>query len=82
MLREERLIAFVGLMAATEVISTAIFLDELRHDPLLVVYALGGITVALVGVRLLAVHRRRLLALPAAALPAMAEPDGAAVTTS
>lgn len=81
-LREERLIAFVGLMAAAEVISTAIFLDELRHDPLLVAYALGGIAVALVGVRLLAVHRRRLLALPAAALPAVSEPDGAVVTTS
>ncbi len=62
--REERLIVFVGLMAAVEVISTAILLDELRHDPLLVAYTAGGLAVTLVGVRLLARHRRRLLALP------------------
>lgn len=75
-LREEQLIVFVGLMAAAEVISTAIFLDELRHDGMLVAYALGGLAVALVGVRLLAQHRRRLLA-----LPAVGEHEGAAVTT-
>lgn len=72
----------VSRIAAELGIASSALHRWLRHDPLLVAYTVGGLAVALVGVRLLAVHRRRLLALPAAALPAASEPDGVAVTTS
>lgn len=63
-LREERLIAFVATLAATEVVSTVILLDELHSDVALIAYFVVGMGVAMLGVTLLSKYRRRILALP------------------
>lgn len=62
-LRESRLIAFVAAMAAAEVVSTAIFLDDLRTDPALLAFAIGGLVIAITSVWLLNRHRHRILQL-------------------
>ncbi len=62
-LRESRLIAFVAVMAAMEVLSTAIFLDELRTNPVLLGFAVGGGILTIGLVWFLNRHRHRLLAL-------------------
>jgi uncharacterized membrane protein YfcA len=61
---EDRLVAFVGVMAAVEVVTTVIFLDELYEDPALIAYAVFGLVLSIGGVRLLARHRHGLLGLP------------------
>jgi uncharacterized membrane protein YfcA len=66
-LAEQRLIAFVGVLAAVEVISTAVLLDELHRDPALIAYCVGGLATAAVAVPLLRGHRRRILGLPVGA---------------
>ena len=63
-MREGRLIAFVAGMAALEVISTAIFLDELRTDPALVAYGIVALAGTIAAVTFLARNRHRLLRLP------------------
>lgn len=63
-LREERLIAFVATLAAIEVVSTAILLDELHSDVALIAYFVVGMGVAMLGVTLLSKYRRSILALP------------------
>ena len=63
-LHEDRLVAFVGVMAAVEVATTVIFLDQLHSDPALIAYAVGGLVCCFTGVRLLVRHRHRLLGLP------------------
>jgi uncharacterized membrane protein YfcA len=60
-LREGRLIAFVAGMAALEVISTAIFLDELRSNPALLTFAVVGLAGTMGAVTLLVRNRHRLL---------------------
>lgn len=62
-LNEGKLIAFVAAMAALEVISTAVFLDDLRTDRALLAYAIGGLMVAVTTVYMLNRHRHRLLGL-------------------
>lgn len=60
-MREGRLIAFVAAMAAVEVVSTAIFLDDLRTDGGLLAYAIGGLMIAIASVWYLNRHRQRIL---------------------
>lgn len=60
-LRERRLIVFVASMAALEVITTVLFLGDLRTDPALVIYFLAVGAGTLLTVRWLAKNRRRLL---------------------
>ena len=69
LLEEHRLIAFVGMLAAVEVISTFILLDDLHDDPALIAYCVGGLITVAVGVRLLHRYRREILDLPAAPPP-------------
>ena len=64
MLREERLVAFGGVMAAVEVVTTVIFLDQLHDDPALIAYAVIGLVLSIGGVRVLARHHHGLLGLP------------------
>lgn len=63
-LHEKRLIFFVGLLALTEVISTAVLLDELHEDAGLIAYFVVGILVAMGAVLLAKRYRRSILALP------------------
>ena len=63
-LREERLVAFGGVMAAVEVVTTVIFLDQLHDDPALIAYAVIGLVLSIGGVRVLARHHHGLLGLP------------------
>jgi uncharacterized membrane protein YfcA len=60
-LGERRLIGFLAAMAAVEVISTAIFLDQLRTDIALLGFAIGGLVCGIAGVRWLHNHRAKLL---------------------
>ena len=69
LLAEHRLIAFVDVLAGTEVVSTLILLDDLHSDPALIAYAVGGLLTLLVGVRLPRRYRREILDLPAAEPP-------------
>ena len=64
LLHEKRLIVFVGLLALTEVISTAIVLDDLHEDAGLIAYFVLGLLVAMGGVLLAKRYRRSILALP------------------
>ena len=58
------LVSFVTAFAVAELVSTAIFLDPLRSDPLLVAYGLGGSALLLGGLYLVNRHRRQLYTLP------------------
>jgi uncharacterized membrane protein YfcA len=62
-LHEKGLILLVGAMAAAEVLSTAIFLDELRTDPALLAYGVFGLAMAVSGISWLTARRHRLLRL-------------------
>ncbi len=73
LLREERVIAFVGLLALTEVVTTAVLLDDLWSDAALASYFVGGMIVAIAGIALLRRHRRAILDLP--------EPPSSGATT-
>ena len=59
-----RLVQFVTLLALAEVVSTAIFLTELRTDPVLLAYAIIGTAVTLGLLWYIARHRGRLFRLP------------------
>ena len=63
-LHERRLIIFVGLLALTEVISTAILLDTLHEDAGLIAYFIGGMLVAMTLILLAKRYRRTIMALP------------------
>ncbi|RMH85122.1 MAG: sulfite exporter TauE/SafE family protein [Actinomyces sp.] len=41
--REATLVGFVAVLAATEVVTTCILVPELRHDPRLIAYLVGGL---------------------------------------
>lgn len=59
--------ALAGLaltVAVAEVLSTIIFLDPLRSDPVLAIYGVVGLVVAIGGVMALAANRHRLFGLP------------------
>lgn len=63
-LHERRLIVFVGLLALTEVISTAVLLDKLHEDAGLIAYFVGGMLVAMTLILLAKRYRRTIMALP------------------
>jgi len=62
-LHERGLILLVGGMAAAEVISTAIFLDDLHTDRALLAYAVLGLAFAVGGISWLTARRHRILRL-------------------
>ena len=62
------LVTLTLVVAGAEVISTAIFLEPLRTDPVLATYAVVGLVVAVGGVMALAANRHRLFGLPPVAL--------------
>jgi len=65
-LTDRQLVTFVAALAAAEVITTLVFVDGLRSDPVLVAYAIAGAAL-LVGALLVAARRRRqLLGVPGA----------------
>ena len=66
-LKESRLIAFVAAMAALEVLSTAIFLDELRTNRALLGFAIGGLVVTVAAVGYLNRNRHRIFNIEEAA---------------
>ena len=61
--RANHLVVFVGTLAAVEVITTFLLLDELRSDLALLGYALGGLAIVPAAISLLKRHRHRILAL-------------------
>ena len=63
-LREDRLIKFVAGMALLEVVSTAVFLDDLHSDPVLITFAIVGLIVSLSVVGLLSKYRHKILDIP------------------
>ncbi len=63
-LRESALIGFVAVLALTEVVTTALLVDDLRTDAALAAYFVVGCVLAVVGVALLRRYRRRILRLP------------------
>ena len=69
-LNERHLITFLAAMASIEVVSTAIFLQQLRTDPWLLTYAVLGLVVAILSVKWLHSRRDRLLG---AAAPSLVE---------
>jgi uncharacterized membrane protein YfcA len=60
-LREEWLVLFLGALATAEVISTIILVDALRSDVGLIVYGVGSLAIAIVGINLLARRRDTIL---------------------
>ena len=63
-LHERRLIMFVGVLAFVEVLTTIVFLDDLRSNWALLTYFVCGLILALVGVRVLRRYRRSILGFP------------------
>ena len=55
---------FVGVLALAEVVTTVVFLDDLRSNTALLAYFVAGLVIALASVRVLRRHRRAILALP------------------
>ena len=62
--REQHLVGFVGTLAAIEVITTFVLLDDLHSDFALLAYAIGGLATVPAAVWLLKRNRHRILALP------------------
>lgn len=62
-LHEKGLIVLVSAMAAAEVISTAVFLDEIRTNPALLAYGVFGLLAAIGGIGWLTARRHQLLRL-------------------
>lgn len=59
-----QLVRFVLVLAVAEIVSTAIFLDDLHSNPALVSYAVIGLVAAAAGLTWLASHRNKLFGLP------------------
>ncbi len=58
------LVVFVAVLAALELVTTLVFVDDLRSDPALVAFAVSGALLLVVSLWWLARHRNRLLGLP------------------
>lgn len=69
-LTDRQLVLFVAALAAAEVVTTVIFVDELFSDPALAVYAVGGAAVLIGALTLAARRRRELLGIPGAPVDA------------
>jgi uncharacterized membrane protein YfcA len=65
-LQERWLVGFVASLAAVEMVTTAVLVDELRSDRGLLAYGLMGLVGALVAVRWLSARQARVLQAPAA----------------
>lgn len=76
------LVRLAVVLAASEVISTLIFLEPLRSDLRLQVYAVVGTVVAVGGLAALATHRRRLFGLPDVNIATMLTRNTTQVSTS
>lgn len=63
-LHERRLVQFLALLAATEVVSTAVLVDELHKKVGLAAYGVVGLVVVVGGIAMLRHFRHRLLDLP------------------
>lgn len=61
---DRRLVTAVVMLAAIEVISTIVFLDELRSDPWLVVFGVAGLIVMFALLSYVKANRKRILGLP------------------
>lgn len=61
---DRRLVTAVVMLAAIEVISTIVFLDELRSDPWLVVFGVAGLVVMFALLSYVKANRKRILGLP------------------
>ncbi len=66
---EHRLVAFVAMLAGLEVVTTLILVEEIRQDPALLAYTIGGLVLIPPFVRWLAASRHRLLDLPPSPVP-------------
>ena len=73
-LRDNRLVVFVGTLALAEVATTVIFLDQLRSDIVLATYFALGLIAALGAIRWLATHGNRIMA-PAVSSPSETTPS-------
>lgn len=63
-LTARQLVTFVVALAGAEIVSTAIFVDELRSDWLLLAYAVLGLGIVITGLQWLTNHRQDLFDLP------------------
>ena len=63
--REPQLVAFVAVLAAVEVITTFVLVDEIRHDPAMLTYLIGGLLLTPYLCVILARHRSRFFGTPA-----------------
>ena len=61
---DKTLAKIVVSLALVEVVTTAVFLTELRTDPALALYAIIGLTLASAGRAIVFKRRHRLLAIP------------------
>ncbi len=62
LVRESNLVRFVAVLATIEVITTFLLVPELRTEPALLVYLIGGLMVFPSGLLLLRRHRKRIFA--------------------
>ncbi len=69
-MRERRLIVFVGVLAFAEVLTTVIFLDDLRSNAALLAYFVTGLVAGPLGVHVMRRYRRVILGLDGAGAPA------------
>ena len=63
-MQARHLVMFVMSLAVAELVTTAVFLDDLRSSPALIAYAVGGLLIAASGLWWLAVNRRQAFGLP------------------
>ncbi len=68
--RTRQLVVFVALLAALEIASTIAFVDDLRSDPALIAYAVGGAVVLVAGLVWMARHRLSFFGVPGVDLDA------------
>lgn len=61
---EKHLVGFVGMLAAIEVVTTFVLLDDLRSNRALLAYAIGGLVLLPIIVNQARAHRHAILALP------------------
>ncbi|MEE9414923.1 MAG: TSUP family transporter [Acidimicrobiales bacterium] len=71
---DKTLVRVVVGLALAEILTTAVFLDELRTNPSLVIFALSGLVVGLLGSALVFRNRHWLLGIPAATVEATIRP--------